>query len=73
MGRILLECLSCGAYFATGLNLASAHDARRKFNFKAIPYRCTNCGVEREYSSDDLVDEGQSVGKKARKQPHRGA
>jgi len=71
MGRILLECQSCGACFATGLNMASAHDARLKFKFKAVPYNCTVCGVEREYSSDDLIDEGQSVGNKGRKQPRQ--
>lgn len=62
MGRLLLKCQACGRYFATGLNVVTGGDSRRVHKFQGIPYRCTNCGEERDYGSRDLVDEGARVG-----------
>jgi hypothetical protein len=70
MGRGLFKCRGCGRFFATGLNIGPTADYRRKLRFKDIPYTCTHCGEEHEYSSDDLVDEGPELGSHQR-QPRR--
>jgi RNase P subunit RPR2 len=72
MGRGLLKCRGCGRFFATGLNIAPGGDYRKKIKFQDIPYRCTYCGEEHEYSSSDLVDEGPEMGSRQR-QPPRGS
>lgn len=67
MGRILIKCAYCSRFFATGMNIPAGQDPRKKHSFKNIPYRCTECGEEREYSSNELVDEGARVGGKGRR------